>query len=116
MLKEHNAKQQLHKEMQEKRKNETIVSLHELSDAVVENLNQRVSCAYTNQKRLDIECKKLEKNGLNLTRYAEQWMRMIESFNDALKEIGDVETWSNTIENDVEVIAETIQEGKISQS
>jgi hypothetical protein len=59
--------------------------VHELSNAVVDHLNLRISYAYNNQKRLDIECKKLEKNGANLAKQAEQWTTVVDSFNSAFK-------------------------------
>lgn len=45
----------------------------------------RVSHAYSNQKRLDVECKKLEENSAKLARHAEQWIELIDQMNQVLK-------------------------------
>ncbi|MCP9259154.1 GCN5-like protein 1 [Dirofilaria immitis] len=88
MIKEHDAAQQ-------KKKNEAIVAAQNLTGAVVDHLN------YSSEK--------VGENASELARQAEQWIQITDSFNQALKEIGDVENWAKTIETDMKIISNTLQ-------
>lgn len=60
----------------------TLAYNHISFDAFDEELTQphfRISYAYSNQKRLDVECKKLENNCINLSKNAEKWCSMVGS-------------------------------------
>ncbi|GMR41804.1 hypothetical protein PMAYCL1PPCAC_11999, partial [Pristionchus mayeri] len=109
MLKDHNQRQAVCKEAQERLKNEAIVAAHNLSSAVVDHLNSKVGVAYHNEKKLDVEAKRFDQNSNHLTRHTEQWMALAESLNDALKEVGDVEHWTRMMECDLEQIVETLK-------
>ncbi|XP_053695863.1 biogenesis of lysosome-related organelles complex 1 subunit 1 [Sabethes cyaneus] len=109
MIKDHQARQAAKKEEQEKRRKEAILSANELTQNLVDHLNVGVAQAYLNQKRLDAEAKQLHVGATNFAKQTQQWLTLIENFNGSLKEIGDVENWAKTIENDMNVITTALE-------
>lgn len=109
LAKEHQAKQQARKEVQEKLKKEANECAAAVTHALVDHLNAGVSQAYLNQKRLDTEAKLLQLNATQFSRQTTQWLKLVEGFNQALKEIGDVENWSKSIETDMRTIANALE-------
>ena len=65
--------------------------------------------AYLNQKRLDSEAKQLHLNASNFSKQTASWLTLIESFNKSLKEVGDVESWAKSIENDMRAVSSTLE-------
>merc|ERR1711915_838858 len=98
MVKEHQSKQQARKEEQERRRKEAIATSNNLTQALVDHLNVGVAQAYLNQKRLDSEASQLEQNATNFQRQTSQWLGLIASFTDSMKEVGHVQNRSSTIE------------------
>ena len=68
-----------------------------------------VESAYNNQRQLETEAKQLQNNISRLTKQTQQWISMIDSFNHALKELGDVENWARAIETDMVAIASALE-------
>merc|ERR1712194_177959 len=73
---------------------------HEFSEEMVDHVNGKVALMFNNQRKLEAGAKQLQ----HLTsRYAKQTQKRVQcvhSFNQALKEVGDVESWSRAIEED----------------
>lgn len=65
--------------------------------------------AYLNQKKLDAEAKQLHQSAIVFSKQTSQWLSLIDNFNSALKELGDVENWTRTIENDICNITTTLE-------
>lgn len=68
-----------------------------------------VAQAYLNQKKLDAEAKQLHQSAIVFSKQTSQWLSLIDNFNSALKELGDVENWTRTIENDICNITTTLE-------
>ncbi|XP_075952920.1 biogenesis of lysosome-related organelles complex 1 subunit 1 isoform X1 [Anarhichas minor] len=135
LLKEHQAKQNERKEQQERRRREAISAATCLTEALVDHLNvgllppgsqtpptevtvdeyctpapkTRVAQAYVNQRKLDHEVKTLQVQASQFSKQTAQWISMVEGFNQALKEIGDVENWARSIEMDMRTIATALE-------
>ncbi|GLH04220.1 Biogenesis of lysosome-related organelles complex 1 subunit 1 [Gryllus bimaculatus] len=86
-----------------------------LSSLVKDHLNkqairkEQVAQAYLNQKRLDAEAKQLHHSATNFAKQTQQWVSLVESFNSALKEIGDAENWARSIEKDMRMITSALE-------
>ncbi|XP_021425795.1 biogenesis of lysosome-related organelles complex 1 subunit 1 isoform X3 [Oncorhynchus mykiss] len=89
----------------ERRRREAIAAATCLTEALVDHLNVGVAQAYVNQRKLDHEVKTLQVQAGQFSKQTAQWIVMVEGFNQALKEIGDVENWARSIEVDMRTIA-----------
>lgn len=108
-LKEHQAKQAQVKEHQESKKRDATVAVNEFSKLLVSALNSDVERAYNNQRALENEAKQLQVQVARFSKQTQQWVSMVENFNQALKELGDVENWARTIETDMTTIASALE-------
>ncbi|XP_022178033.1 biogenesis of lysosome-related organelles complex 1 subunit 1 [Myzus persicae] len=116
LVKEHQVKQAARKENQDIKRKEAVNAANELTNALVEHLNVGVAQAYLNQKKLDAEAKQLHQSAIVFSKQTSQWLSLIDNFNSALKELGDVENWTRTIENDMQNITTTLEYAyKVSQ-
>ncbi|KAM6233460.1 biogenesis of lysosome-related organelles complex 1 subunit 1 isoform 1-T1 [Porphyrio hochstetteri] len=93
----------------ERRRREAIAAATRLTEALVDHLNVGVAQAYVNQRKLDHEVKTLQVQAAQFAKQTGQWITMVENFNQALKEIGDVENWARSIEMDMRTIATALE-------
>ncbi|XP_023226818.1 biogenesis of lysosome-related organelles complex 1 subunit 1 [Centruroides vittatus] len=117
LVKEHQQRYIVRREEQEKKRKEAIIAANNLTSALVDHLNVGVAQAYLNQKRLDAEAKHLHANVTHFAKQTAQWLHLVESFNQALKEIGDVENWAKSIEADMRTVSSALEYAyKVGQS
>ncbi|XP_031562636.1 biogenesis of lysosome-related organelles complex 1 subunit 1-like isoform X2 [Actinia tenebrosa] len=109
VVKEHNQKQAAHKDVQERRKREAAIEASKLTYRLMDTLNSGVEKAYVNQRKLETEAKQLQAHVAQYSKQTTLWLKMVESFNQSLKELGDVENWSRVIEADMTSIASALE-------
>ncbi|RWS19722.1 biogenesis of lysosome-related organelles complex 1 subunit 1-like protein [Leptotrombidium deliense] len=109
--KEHQKCQQLKKEEIEKKREETLNASNELTFSLINHLNEgnRVAKAYLNQRKLDAEAKQLQNNVNQFTKQTTQWLNVLDNLNKCVKELGDVQNWATTIENDMRLISTALE-------
>lgn len=81
-----------------------------LTSNSIKDLNDGVAKAYMNQHKLDNQSRRLQANVSKLTKQAQQWMIVCNNLNSAVKDLGDITTWVQTLENDVKFIAKSVDE------
>eukprot|EP01132_Coremiostelium_polycephalum_P008550 gene8550-10514_t len=108
LLKEHNNHVNKLKEENEQLRKEAISSVGNVTNGLMDSVNSGVACVFINQKKLENEARILQNNTAKFSKQTNQWISLIDNFNNSLKEIGDVENWSRTIENDMKNILQTI--------
>eukprot|EP01147_Barroeca_monosierra_P004127 gene4127-62_t len=82
-----------------------------VSDAVVD-LNAEVSQVFANQKAIDSEIQSMQEALARQKRATAKWSTSVKKFNQSLKEIGDVENWTEILENDMRIVLDAIQLSK----
>lgn len=85
-------------------------AVENLTSNTVKELNDGIAKAYLNQHRLDSEAKELQVNGTKLMKQAQQWISTCNNLNGAFKDLGDLTTWMNSIEKDVQFISKAIED------
>ena len=109
VVKEHQERQALFREQQEKRRKVALEAVQKCSDVMVDSLNSSVEKAYENQRKLDREAKALQTHSAKFIKQTTQWLSLVEGFHKNLKSVGDLEQWAKTIENDMQVIVANLE-------
>nr|CAB3225708.1 biogenesis of lysosome-related organelles complex 1 subunit 1-like [Phallusia mammillata] len=109
MLKQHRGKQYAHKQSQERRRQEATTALYKFNEGVMKSINTGVSTSYVNQCALDSEMKQLQTQAAHFTKITSRWINELSAFQTALKELGDVENWATSIENDLNSVANSLE-------
>ena len=85
---------------------ECVAAARAASGSLLGRANDDTARAFAQEKALEDEIRKLQSEADRFCRRTEQWVALVDDFNRALKEIGDVENWSRAIERDMnEVVA-----------
>ncbi|KAI9010964.1 biogenesis of lysosome-related organelles complex-1 subunit 1 [Phycomyces nitens] len=109
LLKSHQQKQADNKRQNDQLRRECAKTMNELTDRLTDEVNQGVSEIFGRQKELEFESRKL---GVQTGRYmkqTKQWVALVDDFNGALKELGDVKHWAELMEHDMRTVMATLE-------
>lgn len=109
VVKEHQERQVLFREQQDRKRRVALEAVQKCSDAMVDSLNSSVEKAYENQRKLDREAKALQSHSSRFIKQTSQWLNLVEGFHKNLKSLGDLEQWAKTIENDMHIIVGNLE-------
>lgn len=109
MLKDHQKAQEELKAVINSKRVIAEKAVESLTANSVGELNDGVAQAYLNQHKLDSEARKLQLNVSKLSKQTQQWMTICNSLNAAVKDFGDICTWTKAIDKDVKFIASAIE-------
>jgi len=109
LLKNHTQKQANTKRQNEQLRRDAAIAVNQLTDTLTETLNERISEVFTRQKEIELEARRLSAQTARYAKQTKQWLNMIEGFNTALKEIGDVQNWAAIVETDMREVMATLE-------
>ncbi|KAF9974778.1 biogenesis of lysosome- organelles complex 1 subunit 1 [Actinomortierella ambigua] len=109
LLKDHQTKQAAHKKETEHLRKDAIQSAGQFTEALADTLSSRVSHIYANQKELEQGARNLAAQSARFTKQTQQWLALVEQFDSALKELGDVQNWVEVIEKDMEQVTAALE-------
>eukprot|EP00026_Physarum_polycephalum_P019749 Phypoly_transcript_21910.p1 GENE.Phypoly_transcript_21910~~Phypoly_transcript_21910.p1 ORF type:complete len:147 (+),score=32.71 Phypoly_transcript_21910:133-573(+) len=109
VLKEHQTRQAVIKDENDRMRRVAVASVTKVTDGLMDAVNGGVVEVFTNQRKLEQEAKTLQSQSTRFTKQTTQWVTLIDNFNQALKELGDLENWAKTIEADMNGIAAALE-------
>ncbi|CAF3383909.1 unnamed protein product, partial [Rotaria sp. Silwood2] len=87
-----------------KKKKELLLSIDQLINVLVNQVNDEICQCYENEKRIDKSFKQLNSQSNLLLKQSQSWIHLIRQFNITLKELGNVENYSKIIERECSTI------------
>ncbi len=109
MVREHQERQAILREEQDRKRKAALLSVQKCTHAMVDSLNSGVEKAYENQRKLDREAKALQAHSTRYVKQTTQWLSLVEGFHKSLKSLGDLEQWARTIDADMKVVVDTLE-------
>ncbi|SAM04238.1 hypothetical protein [Absidia glauca] len=108
LVKAHQQKQVESRRHNDQLRKDALATTHALNDTLSDNINQGVSTMFAKQKALEQESRELAQHTARYTKQTKQWLQLVDDFNDALKELGDVQHWAQVMEQDMRAVMTTL--------
>ncbi|KAJ1799638.1 hypothetical protein LPJ75_006633 [Coemansia sp. RSA 2598] len=109
ILRDHQSANLEHKRATENLRKEAIKDIGDLCDTATTSLSAELSRVHANQREIESlsrDCAHLVQQHVRSTA---KWTKLVDQFNDALKELGDVRNWAQVIERDMLDVAATLE-------
>ncbi|TGZ71022.1 hypothetical protein CRM22_002865 [Opisthorchis felineus] len=104
IAKEHQAARTRHKALLAFKKQQMLTALGELTTTLPCHIDEKVSKAYHNQRRLNSDIKQLQESLQVHKRQVAGWVKLVGEFHKTLKELGDVENWACKMERETLIL------------
>ncbi|KAI8322392.1 GCN5L1-domain-containing protein [Martensiomyces pterosporus] len=109
ILRDHQASQLEQRRTTEQLRKEAVQDIGDLCDTATTSLSAQVGQVLDNQKKIE----SLARDSAHLVqqhaRSTAKWTKLVDQFNGALKELGDVRNWAQVIERDMLDVAATLE-------
>eukprot|EP01090_Pellita_catalonica_P006631 TRINITY_DN16901_c0_g1_i1.p1 TRINITY_DN16901_c0_g1~~TRINITY_DN16901_c0_g1_i1.p1 ORF type:complete len:203 (+),score=48.61 TRINITY_DN16901_c0_g1_i1:91-699(+) len=109
LLEEHRVAQARVKQANERRKERAQINASKVTNGMMDAVNLGVERVFKNQHLIEKEASLLQRHTTEFTKQTAQWLLLIDNFNKALKELGDIENWAETIEKDMFTISKLLE-------
>ncbi|KAJ1735446.1 hypothetical protein LPJ72_001874 [Coemansia sp. Benny D160-2] len=109
IVREHQTTQLEHRRGTEQLRRDAIRDIGDLCDAATTSLSTQLTRVLDNQREIESlshDCAQLVQQHARSTA---KWTRLVDQFNGALKELGDVCNWAQVIERDMLDVAATLE-------
>ncbi|KAJ2718548.1 hypothetical protein GGI07_005701 [Coemansia sp. Benny D115] len=109
ILRDHQSAHHEHKRATEQLRKDAVRDIGDLCDTATTSLSAQLTRVLTNQREIEAlsrDCAHLVQQHV---RSSTKWVKMVDQFNGALKELGDVRNWAQVIERDMLDVAATLE-------
>lgn len=97
------------KEQNDKHRRDALVAVGAVTEGLANAVNDGVARIFVAQRKIDAESRQLQTNAGKFAKQTAAWIKLVDQFNTALKEVGDIQTWAKTIEADLQVVCATLE-------
>mmetsp|Transcript_4925 Transcript_4925/g.5335 ORF Transcript_4925/g.5335 Transcript_4925/m.5335 type:complete len:135 (-) Transcript_4925:59-463(-) len=109
LMREHQSNCNQVREKNDKLRRAVVGSVGRATNLMMDSINADVSRVFLNQRVLEQEARELERQAERLNKLSANWIQLLNNFNNSLKELGDIENWSSSIESDMKNIAASLE-------
>ncbi|KAJ1935020.1 hypothetical protein FBU59_005513 [Linderina macrospora] len=109
ILRDHQATQAEHKRSTDELRKTAVQDIGDLCDTATTSLSSQLAQVLENQREIESLSRDCAHLVQQHARSTAKWTKLVDQFNGALKELGDVRNWAQVIERDMLDVAATLE-------